>query len=243
MSSLPLVDLTFSQIRTVMGGAPGTPISLSQYYSNLTLTSGVAGIPVAGSPISLASFRGKSKSAPGFIFASSVLQTRHLSIVESLLGLNSVPNKTLTLLYRASRDGFTAAAFHSRCDSFADVFFAMKAPSGHIATGFSSAKWTSSGSFVAASLNSCWLNPLENAAGLPSSTRFFNSADAAESICDLGTYGPIFGGGFDLMVPNRFDVNLCNCASVPTTYKGLTGTTLFGAADFFLNELEVFTCR
>ena len=235
LTTLPDVNLAFSQIATVMGGTANQPISLSQYYSNLPLTAGVADIPGQGSAISLSSFRGKSKGAPGFIYGSTVLMTRHQGTVDTLL-----PGKTLSLLFRASRDGFTASAFHAKCNGNANVFVVLKSTTHYVASAYSSVAFTSSGNFVAAPLNSCWLNALESSGGTLSSVKFLNNADAAESICDISTYGPIFGGGFDLMVPNRFDVNPGSCATALTTYKAMTPTSLFGVADFLLSELEVY---
>jgi len=52
------------------------------------------------------------------------------------------------LKYRASRDGFKATGFHTKCDGIGNTLTVIKAKSGNIFGGFTEQKWHSDGGFV-----------------------------------------------------------------------------------------------
>ncbi|KAL0229375.1 hypothetical protein GEMRC1_013993 [Eukaryota sp. GEM-RC1] len=60
------------------------------------------------------------------------------TILEDESQLNSIlPNvQSARLLFRASRDGFTAKAFHQRCDGHANALVLLKTTNNNIAGGF-----------------------------------------------------------------------------------------------------------
>ena len=57
--------------------------------------------------------------------------------------------KNGTLLYRATRDGFDAAAFHNKCDGRPNTVTLIETDSNNVFGGFASSKWNSSGYFIA----------------------------------------------------------------------------------------------
>ena len=57
---------------------------------------------------------------------------------------------TLSLLYRASRDGRTNAAFHARCDGKGPTLTAMRSANGCVFGGFAAVGWASAGGHVKA---------------------------------------------------------------------------------------------
>ena len=68
----------------------------------------------------------------------------HRSVLKGWLP--SQEGKIWRLLFRASRDGFTAAAFHSKCDDQGATVTIVK--SGHnIFGGFTEESWTNPGKF------------------------------------------------------------------------------------------------
>eukprot|EP00928_Gymnodinium_smaydae_P025392 TRINITY_DN2022_c4_g1_i1.p1 TRINITY_DN2022_c4_g1~~TRINITY_DN2022_c4_g1_i1.p1 ORF type:complete len:483 (-),score=73.21 TRINITY_DN2022_c4_g1_i1:418-1866(-) len=56
----------------------------------------------------------------------------------------------IELLFRGSRDGFTASAFHSKCDNQGATVIVALGGDGYIFGGFSDVPWTSSGSKIPA---------------------------------------------------------------------------------------------
>ena len=62
----------------------------------------------------------------------------------SLLSLCNFATRNLaySLVYRASRDGFSAADFHVRCDHLTDTLLVVKSTSGCIFGGFAHATWS-----------------------------------------------------------------------------------------------------
>lgn len=51
-------------------------------------------------------------------------------------------SEKLTLLYRATRDGFGARAFHSMCDNFAKTLTIIKTKNGDILGGYTNQTWS-----------------------------------------------------------------------------------------------------
>ena len=47
------------------------------------------------------------------------------------------------LIFRGSKDGFTAAAFHLKCDNKGPTFIIIKSESGKIFGGYTDIAWTS----------------------------------------------------------------------------------------------------
>jgi hypothetical protein len=52
-------------------------------------------------------------------------------------------NKKLSLIYRGSRDGFSAGDFHSKCDGKSPTLTVIKTDHGYIFGGYTQAKWSS----------------------------------------------------------------------------------------------------
>lgn len=56
-------------------------------------------------------------------------------------------NQRFRLLYRASRDGFAASEFHSKCDGKSDTLTVVKTTQQHIFGGYTRAVWDKSGTY------------------------------------------------------------------------------------------------
>ena len=54
-----------------------------------------------------------------------------------------VPGKPLELLYRTSRDGWTAKDFHTRCDNLGATLTLFKTNDGKVCGGYTSVSWES----------------------------------------------------------------------------------------------------
>jgi hypothetical protein len=171
---------------------------------------------------------------PDFIRSSTVLASRHQTAVATLL-----PNKTFSLLYRASRDGYTAAAFHSKCDGKSPLFIVIKSTSGYIGTVYTNVPFKSVGNYVSGTAGACWMNNLESSAGVLSTVKAYNTAAPQYTIYDNASYGPTFGGGHDLFVSNTCTV-AHSCYTNPYSYAGFANSTMFGAYNWAVSEMEIY---
>jgi len=178
----------------------------------------------------------------GFICKDSKLLSRRYK--RDLLALfgKDVKKLELSLLYRGSRDGYTAAAFHRMCDNKGATLTVVKAEgSKNIFGGYFSGSWTSSGSY---SSQPAWIYSLVNATGKP--LKLLSSGSSNNAYCN-SSYGPTWGGGHDLHINSS--MKSANNYTNPSNYKvvapGYTGTfekTLFaGQYKFAVDDIEIFT--
>ena len=56
--------------------------------------------------------------------------------------------KAIRLLYRATRDGFTQSAFHSKCDGKANTVTIVKNNLNYVFGGYASKAWDSKGAYI-----------------------------------------------------------------------------------------------
>jgi len=186
-------------------------------------------------------FNSKARGG-GFICKESKLLQRQFK--RDLLGFfgKEVKKLELKLLYRGSKDGYTAAAFHRLCDNKGATLTVIKAEgSKNVFGGYFSGSWTSSGSY---SSQPAWIFSLVNATGKP--LKVTASSPANNAYCNSG-YGPTWGSGHDLHINSNMksNNNYTNPSSYKTVSPGYTGSfdkTLFaGAYKFVVDDIEVFT--
>ncbi len=159
------------------------------------------------------------------------------------LALTGFENKSLSLLWRGSRDGFDAAAFHRLCDGQENTVTIIKNTNGFIFGGFTSIPWGSSPAYKADS--TAFLFSLTNPSNTPLKMKV-NSPD--DAVVHSPSYGPTFGGGHDLHVCSLSDSNrksYMNLVSYefPNKMKGIEGGIfIVGGSDnkFQTVEIEVF---
>lgn len=195
-----------------------------------------------GSVTITANFAISTGGSSGWAQSTILNSSRHSSAINTML-----PGKTFTLLYRASRDGYTASAFHSRCDGIAGIWVVIKANTGYIATAYSSVAFNSTNNYVAATSGTCWLNNLDNTSSVFSS-QWYNTLNPQWSLYDVSVHGPSFGGGNDIYIPNNCNTTT-GSTNTPFTYNvgggGVVDTSqrtlLFGNYNTWtVTDLEVY---
>jgi hypothetical protein len=144
------------------------------------------------------------------------------------------------LLYRGTRDGFSAANFHSKCDGHNNTLTILKANgSSYIFGGFTSISWDSSCQYK--SDPSAFLFSLTNKNSQPCKMRQVNYGD---SIYCKSDYGPTFGGGKDIYVcdyANRLAGSYSNLGREYQHPQPSQGQSfLAGSFKFQLSEIEVY---
>ena len=106
------------------------------------------------------------------------------------------------MLYRATRDGFSAANFHSKCDGHSNTLTIIKSTNGNVFGGFTTLPWSQitnyandSQAFIFSLINN-FGEPMKFDCKVPKSAIYFNSA-----------YGPTFGGGNDIYISDNSNVS------------------------------------
>ncbi|CAG2250104.1 unnamed protein product [Mytilus edulis] len=126
-------------------------------------------------------------------------------------------NKRYTLLFKATRDGCDATAFHTKCNNKGPTVTIMYNTNNSVYGGYTSLSWASTGDYVVDG-NSFLFRLHQNGIWKPVKMPVKNTT---YSIHDSAGYGPTFGGGHDLP-------SFTNTITVTGGYFQLNGTLSFG---------------
>jgi hypothetical protein len=167
--------------------------------------------------------------------------------------ISSIPNifsvftgKGFELLYRGSRDGFGADAFHGRCDGHPNTVTLVLSTTGCIFGGYTPLAWSFEGGSVSDPSLDSFLFTIKNPHNLP--PRIFKLKQAKNAIYGQTGYGPKFGDA----APWSADLYVCSqCQTSGNSYSnlgkayvndsGISGNhVLTGSQDFLVQEIEVF---
>ena len=152
--------------------------------------------------------------------------------------------KRMNLLYRGTRDGMNANAFHNKCDNKGKTICLFLNDNGNIFGGYSSIPWASNG--VEKTANDCFLFTLTNIHNTQPTK--FPYVNKSRSVYLESNLGPIFGGGNDLQINKDFTKNNTHSSNFPYSYQDTLnkGKSIF-TGDFNnnnkyvnLKEIEVF---
>ncbi|GBC03093.1 hypothetical protein RclHR1_00050001 [Rhizophagus clarus] len=139
---------------------------------------------------------------------SSIIFNNHFAIFSSWIEIKNdsyydVKNipYDFHLLYRASRDGNTVAAFHDKCDNKGATMVIVKVSnSNQIVGGYSPISWNSNNTWK--STYNSFLFSFANKNNLQSAKVGYSNGDKY-SVGNFTSYGPLFGGGNDLGFDNK----------------------------------------
>jgi hypothetical protein len=165
-----------------------------------------------------------------------------------MLSVSGAP-KPLTrrgsLLWRGSRDGFSAAEFHRRCDGRERTLTLIRDLNGNIFGGFAAPSWESPffAKAKADGKSESFLFTLRNPFNL--APRQFKLIPGRESSA-IRVSSKICGcfGDDDLLISDGCNVNSSHSRGLGSTYEngtGIDGRFVFtGSETFIVNEIEVF---
>ena len=151
-------------------------------------------------------------------------------------------DKRWVLIYRASRDGFGAAAFHSRCDNRGPTITIIQSKDNYLFGGYTAIPWTSDGSYKEDS--TAFLFTLSNPHDIPPTKYSINPAQSATAVYHYPASGPSFGGGQDMRVTYDMYGNNFSSIHFPRSYIDTTGkgeNTFTGASNFIPSDIEVYS--
>jgi len=179
---------------------------------------------------------------------SSILSTeQRQTLTDWLKGTLTSSSHNYALIYRASRNGWGAANFHSCCDRKGPTVTVVKS-GNYIFGGYTEQHWESTSSAFKRAPNS-FMFSLVNPSGLkPTKMPLIPGKEGSAILCN-SSYGPVFGsnnssGYYDLLVggsPNQSSGCTSNLNNSYRCPEGQNVTTfLAGNYAFALNEIEVF---
>ncbi|KAL9954723.1 hypothetical protein ACROYT_G042296 [Oculina patagonica] len=147
------------------------------------------------------------------------------------------------LLFRASRDGFAAATFHSKCDNKGATITIVKS-GNNIFGGFTEVPWKSQRGYTAC--RDAFLFSMVNPHGLgPTKMRLRNERQQY-AISFHSSRGPTFGAGFDLLISDNANTNISSYSNLGDTYEcppGQQSTFFTGGPSFTVTNYEVFALQ
>ena len=162
--------------------------------------------------------------------------------------LCQLASSKFTLLYRASRDGFGASAFHAKCDGRARTLTLVKSLThDFVFGGYAHEAWSSANAYVTDTR--AYLFSLTNAASVPLVMPVKAGGGAQHALYAGDEYGPTFGHGCDLLIGDDSNANR-TCYSmlgesyelpaVTHTDRRQAKTLLAGSFKFKTLDIEVF---
>ncbi len=182
----------------------------------------------------------KATASP--VLDSMIADNACLAVLAAWLKKSSV---TLELLYRNTRDGATAEAFHRKCDGVPGTVVLAKARNGFVFGGLNTSTWGDVN--AATSLSGAKQAPGSFLFVLPSDERPddaqqfpLKGSDASHVKCHPNE-GPTFGAGPDLTINPAKDAK--STSNLGTTYCCASPTTLAGSSSFDVAEFEVFRLK
>ena len=139
----------------------------------------------------------------------------------------------MKLLFKGSRDGHSAEAFHSKCDNQGPTLTIIKAKRGKKFGGFLDKSWNSSGEYIPSSKAFLFSLSQQTKYDLVNPDIDYKYAATGHAKC-----GPVFGAGCDCYITNDWTSELNGAA--PLTYHFQRKTDLAGASPFQVEDIEVY---
>ena len=149
-------------------------------------------------------------SSSSFINSSILTRDDGISLTQML----NYPTE-VKLIYRATRDGFNASSFHSKCDKISNTVTIIKTTSNSVFGGFTSATWKHYNEYIYD--ENAFIFSLRRL-GNKNKLRF-NVTSPNNAIFGYYYYGPIFGGGHDIHVSDNSNQNNDSFSNLGSSYQ------------------------
>jgi hypothetical protein len=141
-------------------------------------------------------------------------------------------------LYQASRDGFKASDFHSKANGVQGTLTLIKTVDNFIFGGYTVADWNGVTSTIDPN---AFIFSFVNSFNKPVK---MNVKPSYNSIYATTSYGPTFGGGYDIYISDQSNINTnsySNIYSYEMPSFGYTTSLLAGSYNFKTFEIEVYS--
>ncbi|CAF1085204.1 unnamed protein product [Adineta steineri] len=146
-----------------------------------------------------------------------------------------------TLIYKATRDGFSTVDFHRCCANQSPTITIIQSQdNGYLFGGYTSMSWAPLKNYIN-DPNHPFLFTLTNPHGIPP-TKYFNKM-STYAIYTHKSYGPTFGAGHDIYICNNSNINKNSSINFPHSYFDTTNqgsNTFTGNKAFRTRDIEVY---
>jgi hypothetical protein len=192
------------------------------------------------------------KIPPESIWECAAERISHPLFLGDSLIISNIPDifaefrgKQFSLLWRGSRDGFGASAFHLRCDGHGNTLTVIFDTNGNIFGGFTPVKWESGKWHYKSDDNQkSFLFTLKNPHNITAKRFALKAEKKQTAICCDSDCGPCFGYGHDIAVNDNCNANTDNYTYFDDSYTndtGLDSEMVFTGSKYFqVKEIEVF---
>ena len=139
--------------------------------------------------------------------------------------------KNVNLLFRASRDGDNANAFHSKCDGKINTVTFVKTKNGRKFGGFAHSAWNKA---------NCWITDDKVFIFSLDNYECYYYNDNGSMIYGTSSCGPYFGAGPDLYLPNGCLSKSNSISESSFDYKGKSYPLNGSSSSFQVEDYEVY---
>ena len=168
----------------------------------------------------------------------TLLESEHKKKLNEFYGTR---DQRWELIYKASRDGFDADAFHSHCDNKGPTMTIIRSNNNYLFGGYTSVAWTSTSAYKNDA--NAFLFTLTNPHNISPTKYHIDPAKTGNAVYHLSSCASIFGGCQDLVLHANSNSNASSITTFPTSYIDTTGkgnATFTGAQNFTTSDIEVF---
>jgi len=152
-----------------------------------------------------------------------------------------LPQKKISLLYKATVDGFDAQDFHQKCDGLGRTLTVIQSGQGYLFGGCTKRSW---GGNTFRTDPTAFLFTLTNPYSLPPTRYFIKPSHTHCAIRSNPAYSAAFGSGKDIFVATAPHQNKNSYSDFPVSYKDTTGKgnlTFTGTRTFQIDDVEVYS--
>ncbi|KAL9954739.1 hypothetical protein ACROYT_G042313 [Oculina patagonica] len=178
-----------------------------------------------------------SKPSKAFEESEILTNDEHRSVLKSWLPRQ---DRKWRLLFRASRDGFAAETFHSKCDNKGATVTIVKS-GNNIFGGFTEKSWTSQLEYTRC--RDAFLFSMINPQGLGPTKMQLKSQQQQYAIYCFSGCGPTFGGGHDLHISDNANTNTESYSILGSTYECPPGQQSTFFTGVTVTNYEVFALQ
>jgi hypothetical protein len=176
-------------------------------------------------------------ASPNIVCGGDLLSPKHQAILTEFTGRRNLKWK---LLYKATRDGFEAADFHRFCNGQAPTMTIIQSQQGYLFGGYTNVAWNSSYNY--GNDPHSFIFTLSSPHSILPTRYLITGGKEQYAIFDVPSYGPTFGGGHDIYVPDKSNAT-DGYTNFPHTYTDTTrkgSVTFSGNYSFRTSDIEVY---
>ena len=127
------------------------------------------------------------------------------------------------LLYRATRDGFAAKAFHQKCDGKVNTITIIRNNANYVFGGYASAAWNSAGAYIIDA--NAFIFSLRRNGNSENHKFMIKNGSSGDAIHGGSTYGPLFGRGHEIDICDQSNKSGGSSSNIGRSYEPPPGVT------------------